>query len=292
MIVSIKKILKAAQAGKFAVGAFNTSNLETTLAIVRAAVKKKAPVIIQTSESAIKYSNVETLFGIITHLAATIGKNVPIAIHLDHGKQLSIIQDCLRVGYNSVHIDASLKNFATNVKLTKQVVKQAHRQGIAVQAELGAILGKEGMVRLKKGQIKMKDLMTVPAEAQKFVRQTKVDTLAISVGTIHGCFKGIEKVDQLRLKKIQELVTIPLVLHGGSGLGKATFKTAIKNGIRVVNIDTNLRLAFRKALDNTLKQTTDIIDPRKILNPSTEAMQREVEKMIDIFGSSGKANKV
>ena len=180
--------------------------------------------------------------------------------------------DCINICYSSVHMDASEKDYATNVRLSKQMAKLAHNKKIWIQAELGSILGKEGMVKLETGEINMKDLMTDPVQAKDFVERTKVDTLAISVGTIHGHFKGIERVDQPRLKKIRKLVNIPLVLHGGSGLSPQTFRKAIKNGISVINIDTNLRLAFRKAL-----------------KPSTEAMQREVEKTIRIFGSQNKA---
>ncbi|MBT4349559.1 class II fructose-bisphosphate aldolase [bacterium] len=289
MIVPISKILTKAKRQGYAVGAFNTSNLEITLAIVRAAVAQKSPVIIQTSQSAIKYSNIETLFGIMTNLANTVGKKVPIAIHLDHGKDFSIIKDCIRVGYNSVHIDASLEKFATNVRLSKQIIKLAHRKKLWVQAELGAILGKEGLVKLKTGEINMEEMMTDPVEAADFVAQTKVDTLAIAVGTIHGHFKGIEKVDQVRLKKIANLVKVPLILHGGSGLSAPVFKKAIKNGVSAINIDTNLRIAFRNALKKNINTKTDMIDPRKILAPSTDAMQAEVEKTIKIFGSNNKA---
>lgn len=289
MIVPISQIINKAKKQKYAVGAFNTSNLEITLAIVRAAVAQKSPVIIQTSESAIKYSNIETLFAIITNLANTVGKKVPIAIHLDHGKDLNIIKDCLRVGYNSVHIDASLEKWQKNIALSKKVAAQAHAKKVWVQAELGTILGKEGLIKLEMGELKMEDLMTDPDKAAEFVAKTKIDTLAVSVGTIHGSFKGVEKVDQVRLQKIAKFVKVPLVLHGGSGLNTQTFKTAIKNGISVINIDTNLRLAFKKALAQNINAESDLIDPRKILQPATEAMQEEVEKMIKIFGSSHKA---
>lgn len=289
MIVPIKQIITKAHHGHYAVGAFNTSNLEITLAIVRAAVATKSPVIIQTSESAITYSNLPTLFSMMTNIANTIGKTVPIAIHLDHGKNPAVVKECINIGYNSVHMDASAKDYATNVRLSKQMAILAHKKKIWIQAELGSILGKEGMIKLSTGEINMKDLMTDPQQAKDFVDKTKVDTLAIAVGTIHGSFKGIEKVDQERLKKIRNLVKIPLVLHGGSGLSATTFKKAIKNGVSVINIDTNLRLAFRKALVKTINKESDIIDPRKILEPSTEAMQAEVIKMINIFGSRNKA---
>lgn len=289
MIVPISKIINKAQAGKYAVGAFNTSNLEITLAIVRAAVKMRAPVIIQTSESALKYSNPEVLFSVITKIANTLGRTVPIAIHLDHGHNLKIIKECLALGYNSVHIDASDKDFATNVRLSKEVVKIAHRKKIWVQGELGSILGKEGLVKLDTGEINMKDLLTDPIQARDFVAKTSVDTLAVALGTLHGCFRGRERVDLPRLKKISSLVKIPLILHGGSGLAPKVFRAAIKNGISVINIDTSLRLAFKKALLVSLKQPTDSVDPRKILAPATEAMQAEAEKMIKLFGSAHQA---
>ena len=291
MIVPIKQIVNKAKAGRYAIGAFNTSNLETTMAIVRAAVQEKSPVIIQTSESAIAYSNLKTIFGIITNLANTVGKSVPIAIHLDHGKNWPVVKDCIDIGYNSVHMDASEKDYATNVNMSKQAAQVAHKKGIWCQAELGSILGKEGMVKLETGEINMKDLMTDPQQAIDFVAKTKVDTLAVSVGTIHGHFRGVEKVDQRLLKKIAASVKVPLVLHGGSGLSPKVFKQAIKNGVSIINIDTNIRLAFKKALIRHVDKTKDtsIVDPRKILAPSTEAMQAEVVKMIKIFGSKNKA---
>lgn len=289
MIVPIKQIINKAEKGKYAVGSFNTSNLETTLAIIQAAVKMKSPVIIQTSKSAIHYSNLLTLFNLITNLANTIGKSVPIAIHLDHGHDLNLVKQCVDIGYNSVHIDASDQDFATNVNLSKQIVKYAHAKKVWVQAELGAILGKEGLIKLRKAKLNMKDLLADPEEAKDFVQKTKVDTLAVAVGTIHGVLKGMEKVDQPRLQKINSLVKIPLVLHGGSGLSSQTFKQAIKNGVRVINIDTNLRLAFKKALQQNINKHQDIIDPRQILQPSTKAMEQEVIKMITIFGSKNKA---
>ncbi len=289
MLVPLNKIISKANQGKYAVGAFNTSNLEITLAIVRAAVRLKSPVIIQTSESAIKYSNIDTIYNLIKTLASTLGRNVPIAIHLDHGKNLSTIKDCLRVGYNSVHIDASEYDLAKNIRLTKEVVALAKKKNIWVQAELGAIFGVEGLVKLQKGQIKMADYLTDPRQAKEFVRQTGVNTLAVSVGTIHGRFVGIERVDQKRLQAIRQEAKIPLVLHGGSGLDPNTFKQAIKNGVRIINIDTNLRLKFKRGVSLGLNKSTSIIDPRAILQPATDLMQGEVERLIKVFGSANKA---
>lgn len=289
MIVSLKQIVSKAKAGGYALGAFNTSNLEITLAIVQAAVLKKSPVIIQTSESAIEYANLLTLSQLITNVANTVGRRVPIALHLDHGHSLSIIKACLQAGYSSVHMDASQKDFAANVRFSRQAVQLAHSHGAWVQAELGSILGREGLVKLDTGEINMRDLMTDPVQAQEFVAKTGIDTLAVSVGTIHGAFRGREKVDQPRLKKIKALTNKPLVLHGGSGLAASVYRLAIKNGVSIVNIDTNLRLAFKKALGKSLAVEAELIDPRKILAPAVLAMQKEVERMIDIFGSKNKA---
>ena len=289
MIKPLSEMLAKAQKGSYAIGAFNTSNLEITLAIARAAVKLKAPVIIQTSESAIHYSNLATLYSLMTNIAETVAAKVPVAIHLDHGKDLSIIRECIKVGYNSVHIDASETDFATNVRLSKKVQELGKKAHCLVQAELGSILGKEGLIRLEKGEINMEELMTDPEQARKFVQLTKVDTLAVSVGTIHGRFVGIEKVDQVRLKKIHSLVKIPLVLHGASGLSPRDLKEAVRNGARIVNIDTNLRLAFKKALWKSMSQEKNMIDPRAILKPSIEAMQAEAERIIRILGSANKA---
>lgn len=289
MLVPLSKIINKAEKGRYAVPAFNISNLETILAIVRAAVKLKSPVIIQTSESAIKYSNVETVYNLIKTVANTVGSRVPIAIHLDHGKNLAVIKSCIKVGYQSVHIDASSHDFIDNVRLTKQVVKLARPRKIWVQAELGAILGAEGLVDLKKGKIKMVDLLTDPIQAKKFVRATKVNTLAVAVGTIHGRFVGIEKVDQKRLLAIRQETKIPLVLHGGSGLSPQVFKQAIKNGVRIINIDTNLRVKFKQGVTLGLHQPAKVIDPRAILLPALNKMQLEAERLIKIFGSQNKA---
>ncbi len=289
MIKSFHEMLAKAQKGGYAIGAFNTSNLEMTLAIARAAAKLKAPVIIQTSESAIKYSNLPTIYNLIKNVAETVAAKAPVAIHLDHGKDLSIIQECIKIGYSSVHIDASEKDFATNVRLSQKVQKWGKKAHCLVQAELGSILGKEGLIRLEKGEINMEELMTDPEQAKKFVRLTKVDTLAISVGTIHGRFVGVEKVDEVRLKKIHSLVNLPLVLHGASGLTPRDLRTAVANGVRIVNIDTNLRLVFKQALWKSMSQQKSMIDPRTILAPSTDAVQAEVERIIKILGSANKA---
>ncbi len=287
MLVHIKSILAKAQKGKYAVGAFNTSNLEVTLGIVRGAVEKKSPIIIQVSESTIKYAGLKTIAGLVQLIANTDGKSIPIALHLDHGKSFRSIVECIKAGFSSVHIDASDLPYDENVSLTKQAVEYAHRFGVWAQAELGAMLGKEGMT-VAEIPNDPDSYMTDPSKVKDFVKQTNVDTLAVSVGTLHGYFAGKEKIDFPRLKKInKEIPKMPLVLHGASGLINDDILGSVKAGVRIINIDTDLRMAFTNTLKKSLKEMKPgFYDPRKILAPSIEAVAEVVREEITFFGSS------
>lgn len=286
MIVHIKKIIAQAQKGGFAVGAFNTSNLEVTLGIIRGAVKRQSPVIIQISESTIKYAGLKNIVELINLLATTDGKNIPIAIHLDHGKDFELVKECVRAGISSVHMDASEFPFEENIAKTKKAVAYAHKFGAYCQAELGAMIGKEGMTKIVVPK-NADEYMTNPAQVKDFVARTGVDTLAVSVGTLHGHFEGKEKIDLPRVKKIhQEIPKTPLVLHGASGSVASDVVASIKSGIRIINIDTDLRIAFTKTLRSTLKTLPKTFyDPRKVLAPSIEAVSLMTEEKIGIFGS-------
>ncbi|MFA5124468.1 MAG: class II fructose-bisphosphate aldolase [Patescibacteria group bacterium] len=286
MIVHIKKIINGAQQGKYALGAFNTSNLEVTLGIIRGAVARKSPVIVQVSESAIKYAGLTNITELIKIIATTDGKRIPIAIHLDHGHSFKVVVDCVKAGFSSVHIDGSDLPFEQNVALTKKAAVFAHSHGVWAQAELGAMLGKEGTV-LKNVPKDPNTYMTDPAKVKEFIRRTGVDTLAVSVGTMHGYYRGKEKIDFPRLKKIQqEIPQTPLVLHGASGLADGDLRSAAKFGVRIVNIDTDLRRAFTQELRRTIKDTPkNHYDPRQILKPSIDAVAAETERLIKLFGS-------
>ncbi|MFA6422241.1 MAG: class II fructose-bisphosphate aldolase [Candidatus Buchananbacteria bacterium] len=285
MLVHINKIVPQARKKKVAIGAFNTSNLEMTLAIARAAVIAKSPIIIQTSESTIKYAGLKTIFAIIKNIAETEAKSIPVAIHLDHGKDLDLIKECIAVGYSSVHCDASEFSFEKNISLTKKVVGFAHKRGSWVQGELGGFAGKEGMSA--SGLPKNLDsFFTDPSKVKEYIVKTGIDTLAVSVGTIHGSFKGKEKIHFHLLEQINKLAKIPLVLHGASGTDPEEIKQAIKLGATIINIDTDVRVAFTKALQQTLSSKIIFYDPRKILAPATEAASQEVINKIKLFRSS------
>ena len=283
MLVHIKKILDIANKKKIAVGAFNTANLETTLGIIRAAAKTKSPIIIQVSESTIHYAGLENIFAIIKSVAETDGKNVPIAVHLDHGKDYDLVKACVDIGFSSVHMDASSFPFEENVRLTKRAADYGHKRGAYVQGELGSLIGKEGSTVAEIPKDK-DEYMTDPGRAAEFVKKTDVDTLAISVGAMHGFFPGREKIDSARLKKIHAAVPrMPLVLHGASGLPDRDISQAPKYGVRIVNIDTDLRIAYTETLRRTLaKWPKKSYDPRKILAPSIEAVSLAAEKIIKL----------
>jgi ketose-bisphosphate aldolase len=296
MLVHIGRIVNRSILGKYAIPAFNTQDLETTLGIARAAKRLKAPVIIQTSVGALEYAGVENLVGIIKTVARNL--DIPIALHQDHCKDFSLIKKLIDLGYSSVMIDASHLPYKENVKLTKQVVSYGHKHGVWVQAEIGRLLGSEDWQKVKTGE----DLMTDPDEAAKFVAETRVDTLAVAVGSLHGIpvnpkIQKIlstlkEHVDINRLWEIRKKVKIPLVMHGASGVPDLQVRAAIKLGVGIFNIDTDLRVAFNKALRENLKKNVTIYDPRKLLSPATDALQEMAEKKIKLLRCDNKIKKL
>jgi len=288
MLVHIKKIIPKAEKSDYAVPAFNTFNLESTLAIARGAVAQNSPVIIQVSEKTIEYAGLKP----ITHIVETIAKNeavnVPVALHLDHGKSFRSVAECIHAGFSSIHIDASELPFDENVILTKQATDYAHKYGVWVQGELGTILGQKQMIDKKTSQ-ELEKFMTKPDEAEEYVRKTKIDTFAPSVGAIHGIFVGKEKINQELVKEIKEKTNLPLVLHGASGVSNQDIRQAIKNGLTVINIDSSLRETFSNTLREILMTHRQEMDPRKILALVTDAIQEIIEEKIILFGSKGMA---
>lgn len=295
MLVHIGTLIKKNMVGKYAIPAFNTSDLEMTQGIIRAAEAQKAPAIIETSVGALEYAGIEELVGLIKSLARKA--KVPIALHQDHCHDFELMKKLIALGYSSVMVDASHLPYKENIKLTRAVVSYAHKRGVWVQAEIGRLLGNEDWQNVKSGE----DLMTDPDEAAKFVADTGIDTLAIAVGTVHGIpvnpkIKKIlttlkEHVDVPRLKAIHKKVKIPLVMHGASGVPDNQIRQAIQQGVTVFNIDTDLRVAFNKALRDNLKKNPQIYDPRKILAPATLALQMAAEGKLKLMKTSGKAKK-
>ncbi|MFH0987916.1 MAG: class II fructose-bisphosphate aldolase [Parcubacteria group bacterium] len=287
MLVHIRSIVRGAVAGKYAVGAFNVNDLEMTQAVLRAADKLKSPVIIQVTESAIAYAGLDELFALIKAGADEI--KAPVAIHLDHGHDFELIRKCVASGFSSVMIDGSALPFEENVALTKKVVDYCHGKNVWVQGEIGRLSGVQGAKIITKEAAGFTD----PREAALFVEKTGVDAVAVSVGNIHGVQKIVQrqpkKLNLKRLAEIAKIVKIPIVLHGASGFSGAQIKKAIALGVRIANIDSELRLAFSGAERKFLLNNKTATDPRKILRPAIIEMQKTVEKKIKMFACEKKA---
>lgn len=282
-LVPVKELLKKAEEGKYAVGAFNVNNMEIVQAILAAAEAERAPVIMQASQGAIKYAGIEYIYTLAS-LAASQA-TVPVALHLDHGTSFEQCMKCIRVGFTSVMIDGSKLPLEENIALTNKVLEVARATGVSVEAELGKIGGTEDDIHVDEKEA----FFTDPEEARYFVEKTGVDALAPSVGTAHGQYKGIPKLDFPRLEKIAQLVKIPLVLHGSSGVPDEAIQEAIRLGVRKVNIDTNIREAFTNTCREVLGKNPKEIDPRKVLGPAREAATQVIREKIRVFGSAGRA---
>ncbi|MGI5886317.1 MAG: ketose-bisphosphate aldolase, partial [Syntrophomonadaceae bacterium] len=200
-----------------------------------------------------------------------------------HGTDFDQVVRCIRSGFTSVMYDGSKLPLEENIAVTKQVLAMSRPIGVSVEAELGKIGGTEDNVHVDEREA----LFTDPEEARYFVEQTGVDSLAIAIGTAHGRYQGEPKLDFARLEKIRNLVNIPLVLHGSSGVPDEAIRRAIQLGIRKVNIDTNIREAFVGEMRRIMEEKPDEIDPRKILKPARQATVEIIRKKIRLFGSSG-----
>lgn len=283
MLVTGREILQDAHKNNYAVGAFNVNNMEIVQAIIEAAEETNSPVILQASQGGLKYAGVEYIAE-LGKLAARNAK-VPVALHLDHGTDFDQVMLCIRHGFTSVMIDGSRFELDGNIAITKKVIEVAHAVGVSVEAELGKIGGTEDHITVEEKDATFTD----PKEAKRFVDETNVDSLAIAVGTAHGLYKGEPKLDYDRIKTIKELLDIPLVLHGSSGVPEESIKKAVSLGINKINIDTDLRVAFSNAIKDFIKENPDNIDPRKILGPAKEAMKEAVAEKMRLFGSAGRA---
>ena len=285
-LVGTKEMLKKAQKGKYAVGAFNANNMEIIQAIVEASEEERSPVIIQASQGAIKYAGLDMIVAMVRSIAEKT--SIPIALHLDHGTDYFQNILCLRAGFTSLMYDGSALPFDENVAMTKKVVEMAHVCNIPVEAEIGQVGKMDTSDEPGVAREKIKEFMAKPEDAEKFVQMTKVDILAPAVGTIHGCREPIAKLDIPRIEKIRDLTGLPLVLHGASGASDEELKKGIAAGICKVNIDTRIRMAFTNTVRKILTENPEEIDPRKALKPAMEAAKEVIKGRIKILGSAGR----
>lgn len=281
-LVTTKQLMLAAQKGKYAIGAFNVENMEMVQAVVAAAEELKSPVIMQTTPSTVKYADLAYFYANVKAAAEQV--SVPVVMHLDHGNSFELAMRALRIGYTSIMIDGSHSSFEENIAVTKAVVDACHPSYIPVEAELGKIGGKEDDLDGGEG-----GGYTVPSEALEFVQRTGVDSLAVAIGTAHGVYKGVPRLDVDRLSEIREVVSLPLVLHGTSGIPDEAVKECISRGICKVNYATDLRIAFSKGVNEVLMENPDTIDPKKYNARGREYVKEYVMNKIQVCGSAGKA---
>ncbi len=285
MIVSVKEILDKAKAGGYAVGAFNTVNLETTRAIIEAAKELSSPVIVQMTEKTFDYAGGRAIFHLTKHIAEFYAPEIPVGIHLDHGKSFEVVGRAMDIGFTSVMYDGSRKEYVDNVMMTKKIVDIAHKQGVVVQAELGNV---PYIGEMQMETVDWSKYMTDPDQAVEFVKETGIDTLAVAIGNAHGFFRERSEPDYDRLSQIAQKVSLPLVLHGASDWQNDRVAEVIKRGISCFNVDTATRLAFIGGLREVL-QSEDETDLRKVLGKGRDAVKEAVKLKILSFGSDHKA---
>jgi len=305
MLVTNKELLDAAREGKYAVGAFNINNMEFIQAITETAGELNSPAILAVSEGAIKYAGFENLVSMVRIAAER--KNTKFSLHLDHGKDMNVIEQCIENGFTSVMIDGSHLPFEENIAVTREVVQKAVSRGVSVEGELGKLAGIEDNVSVSEQDAKFTD----PDEVVQFVESTGVDSLAVAIGTSHGAykFKGEPRLGMNRLTEIVSKVSIPLVLHGASGVNREhveianrfgadigdargvpddAIREAVKRGISKVNIDTDMRIAFTAFIRKKFFEDPGGFDPRKYLGAGREAIAEVVKVKIKLFGSENK----
>ena len=281
-LVTTKEMLLKAQEGHYAVGAFNVENMEMVMAVIGAAEELNSPVILQTTPSTVKYAGLDYYLANVK--VAAEKASVPVAMHLDHGSSFELAMQALRTGYTSIMIDGSHESFEDNIAVSKAVADACRPSDIPVEAELGKVGGKEDDLDGGEG-----NAHTDPQEAKEFVERTGVSSLAVAIGTAHGIYKGEPKIDLDRLSEIREVVSVPLVLHGGSGIPDETIKESIRRGIAKVNYATELRIAFSNGVKKVLAENPDVIDPKKYGAAGRDSVEEFVKGRMEVCGSINRA---
>lgn len=287
MLVSAKEMLDKAKAGHYAVGHFNINNLEWTKSILSVAQEMNSPVILGVSEGAGKYmTGYKTVAAMVKAMIEEMGITVPVALHLDHGSYEGC-KKCIEAGFSSIMFDGSHLPIEENIEKTKELVKLAHENGMSIEAEVGSIGGEEDGV-IGAGEF------ADPEECKK-IADLGVDFLAAGIGNIHGKYPANwPGLNFDVLAKVQEKTgTLPLVLHGGTGIPADMIKKAITLGVSKINVNTECQLAFADATRKYIEAGKDLegkgFDPRKLLAPGAEAIKDTVREKIELFGSANKA---
>ncbi len=279
---NMRAMLAKAAAGRYGVGAFNILDYNSAKAVVQAAEELGAPVIIQTSAKTVTFWGCRTLVGWVAELAGRA--KVPVALHLDHCKDLDLIRECIEAGWTSVMIDASARPFEENLALSRQVVEMARPKDVTVEAELGAIVGVEDEIHVKEQDSHLAD----PRQAMEFCARVKVDCFAPAIGTAHGIYKGEPKIAYHILEEVAAGTGVPIALHGGTGLADEVFRRCIALGCAKVNISTQIKYAFIDGFVGYHNAHNTQYDPLKALQAQFDEMKKGIAGNIKLFGSAGK----
>ncbi len=283
MLENTKKMLEKAKTEGYAVPHFNINNLEWTRFILETCEIEKSPVILGVSEGAKKYMvGFSTVTEMVKAMVKELNITIPVALHLDHGSSVESCKEAIDAGFTSVMIDASKYSVEENVKMTREVVMYAHERNVTVEAEIGHVGGEEDGIADELAYAKVED-------AARLAKETGIDSLAPALGSVHGIYKGEPKLDFERMKKIQDLTNLPLVLHGGSGIPDELIKQSVICGICKLNINTDLQLVWAKDVRKFLNENQTVYDPRKIIKSGEQAIKDKVKEKIYLLNSNGRA---
>lgn len=281
MLANLNDVLIPARKGKYAVGLFNTVNLELARGVIEAAEELKSPVIIGTAEILLPYAALDDLASLLLHMAEKA--SVPVVVHLDHGLTENVCREALELGFSSIMYDCSTADYETNVENVRRMAELAHSFGATIEAELGHVGDNEGHDQSSHDPA---SFYTVPSQAKDFIEKTGADALAIAVGTAHGAYKLPPKLDFDRIREIAALISTPLVLHGGSGLSDSDFHMAVREGISKVNIFTDINQAGAHASYKAYAQGKGLTD---LMLPTADAVKKSVMEKMKLFDSVNKA---
>ena len=283
MLVNMKDMLNLAMKNNYCVPQFNINNLEWAKYILEECDNNNSPVILGVSEGAAKYmGGYIVVFNLVNGLLKSLNIKIPVALHLDHGSSFDVCKEAIDAGFTSVMIDASKYSLDENISITSEVVEYAKKFNVTVEAEVGHIGGTEDGISSRIGYAKIED-------CQKLYECTKIDFLAPALGSVHGLYKGEPNLDFNSMKTISELLNIPLVLHGGTGIDDEKLKKAIECGICKLNINTELQIAWNNAVRNFIVNNINVYDPRKIISSGEQALKAVVKSKLHVLGSINRA---
>ena len=276
MLTNGKEILLNAKKNKKAIFQFNINNLEWTKNILEECNKLSEPVILGVSETAINYmGGYNVVYFLVTSLLKDLNINIPVVLHLDHGKSIDSCKKAIDAGFTSVMIDASLYDLKKNIEITKEVVSYANKKDVVVEAELGV------MGEIKSNNLSIGTSVNID-DCIEFIKETNIDSIAASVGTVHGIYKGELNIDYELIKDLYDKINIPLVLHGGSGLSNDILKKCVQCGITKININSDLQDKWSKSVREYLLSNNEVIDPRKIISSGMDSLKKEIDIKINI----------